>query len=291
MVKCELCNTFTLQFNNHIKRRHPGCGQSAARKGYDSTGSYVDVWFKGECGSNFPFYLLCSSCREKYLAANLNDPSSKYERCVENTRIDEHMHTSHDIQQASRLSLSCILLSSFCTRIKGLTSDLIGQLDSTSDGRKGPRGGWIIESFTVILQWYEQKFSFLRWLGNKSPRWLWHRQADRTGGLWAFAEATWADWKEAGARPNSLHWAGSSRSPSLQLFWHYESCSTERYSDFIQQVLSFTGCLLSVQMVIVTGDMCFYYLPFFHQEMSLLSRRPSWALDSRLFHSETLTIG
>ncbi|XP_042364650.1 probable E3 ubiquitin-protein ligase HERC1 isoform X3 [Plectropomus leopardus] len=97
MVKCELCNTLTLQFNNHIKRRHPGCGQSAARKGYDSTGAYVDVWFKGECGSNFPFYLLCSSCREKYLAANLNDPTSKYER------------------------------------IKGLTSDLIGQLDSTSD--------------------------------------------------------------------------------------------------------------------------------------------------------------
>ncbi|TKS84344.1 putative E3 ubiquitin-protein ligase HERC1 [Collichthys lucidus] len=97
MVKCELCNTFTLQFNNHIKRRHPGCGQSAARKGYDSTGAYVDVWFKGECGSNFPFYLLCSSCREKYLAANLNDPGSKYER------------------------------------IKGLTSDLIGHLDSTSD--------------------------------------------------------------------------------------------------------------------------------------------------------------
>uniref|UniRef100_UPI0037E82BA5 probable E3 ubiquitin-protein ligase HERC1 n=1 Tax=Semicossyphus pulcher TaxID=241346 RepID=UPI0037E82BA5 len=97
MVKCELCNTLTLQFNNHIKRRHPGCGQSAARKGYDSTGAYVDVWFKGECGSNFPFYLLCSSCREKYLAANLSDPTSKYER------------------------------------IKGLTSDLIGHLDSTSD--------------------------------------------------------------------------------------------------------------------------------------------------------------
>ncbi|XP_041825741.1 probable E3 ubiquitin-protein ligase HERC1 isoform X2 [Melanotaenia boesemani] len=97
MVKCELCNTFTLQFNNHIKRRHPGCGQSAARKGYDSTGAYVDVWFKGECGSNFPFYLLCSSCREKYLAANMSDPNSKYER------------------------------------IKGLTSDLIGQMDSTSD--------------------------------------------------------------------------------------------------------------------------------------------------------------
>ncbi|MEQ2193442.1 hypothetical protein XENOCAPTIV_027538 [Xenoophorus captivus] len=102
MVKCELCSTFTLQFNNHIKRRHPGCGQSAARKGYDSTGAYVDVWFKGECGSNFPFYLLCSSCREKYLAANASDPNSKYER--------------------------------YGRRIKGLTSDLIGQMDNTSDG-------------------------------------------------------------------------------------------------------------------------------------------------------------
>lgn len=83
MVKCELCNTLTMQFNNHIKRRHPGCGRSAARKGYDSTGAYVDVWFKGECGSNFPFYLLCSSCREKYLAANNNDSNSKNERCVD----------------------------------------------------------------------------------------------------------------------------------------------------------------------------------------------------------------
>ncbi|KAM3873957.1 putative E3 ubiquitin-protein ligase HERC1 [Diretmus argenteus] len=97
MVKCELCNTLTLQFNNHMKQHHPGCGQSAARKGYDSTGAYVDVWFRGECGSNFPFYLLCSSCREKYLAANLGEPGSKHDR------------------------------------IKGLTYDLIGQVDSTSE--------------------------------------------------------------------------------------------------------------------------------------------------------------
>ncbi|XP_061589686.1 probable E3 ubiquitin-protein ligase HERC1 isoform X2 [Cololabis saira] len=116
MVKCELCNTFTLQFNNHIKRRHPGCGQSAARKGYDSTGAYVDVWFKGECGSNFPFYLLCSSCREKYLAANTTDSNSK------------------------------------CERIKGLTSDLIGHVDSTSDDdwEMGPQDEYDTDKLTGL---------------------------------------------------------------------------------------------------------------------------------------------
>ncbi|XP_054612956.1 probable E3 ubiquitin-protein ligase HERC1 isoform X1 [Dunckerocampus dactyliophorus] len=96
MVKCELCNTLTLQFNNHIKRRHPGCGQSAARKGYDSTGAYVDVWFKGECGSNFPFYLLCTSCREKYLAANVSDPSSRNERTKASDLIGHLDSTSDD---------------------------------------------------------------------------------------------------------------------------------------------------------------------------------------------------
>ncbi|XP_031681979.1 probable E3 ubiquitin-protein ligase HERC1 isoform X1 [Oncorhynchus kisutch] len=97
MVQCELCNTLTLQFNNHMKRHHPGCGQSAGRRGYRSTGAYVDGWFGGECGSGSPYYLLCSTCREKYLAANLGEIGSKHDR------------------------------------LKGLASDLIGRLDSTSD--------------------------------------------------------------------------------------------------------------------------------------------------------------
>ncbi|KAJ7986812.1 hypothetical protein DPEC_G00332260 [Dallia pectoralis] len=97
MVECELCSTLTLQFNNHMKRHHPGCGQSAGRRGYRSTGAYVDGWFGGECGSGSPYYLLCSSCREKYLAANLGEIGSKHDR-------------TH-----------------------GLASDLIGHLDSTSD--------------------------------------------------------------------------------------------------------------------------------------------------------------
>ncbi|XP_026052426.1 probable E3 ubiquitin-protein ligase HERC1 isoform X3 [Carassius auratus] len=97
MVECELCNTLTLQFNNHMKRHHPGCGQSAGRRGYRSNGAYVDGWFGGECGSGSPYYLLCTACREKYLASNLGVMSSK--------------------QDSAR----------------GLASDLIGQLDGTSE--------------------------------------------------------------------------------------------------------------------------------------------------------------
>uniref|UniRef100_A0A8C2HR54 E3 ubiquitin-protein ligase HERC1 n=1 Tax=Cyprinus carpio TaxID=7962 RepID=A0A8C2HR54_CYPCA len=97
MVECELCNTLTLQFNNHMKRHHPGCGQSAGRCGYRSNGAYVDGWFGGECGSGSPYYLLCNACRERYLASNLGLMSSKQDRA------------------------------------RGLVSDLIGQLDGTSE--------------------------------------------------------------------------------------------------------------------------------------------------------------
>ncbi|XP_041034512.1 probable E3 ubiquitin-protein ligase HERC1 isoform X1 [Carcharodon carcharias] len=68
VVICELCDVNVAQFNHHMKRNHPGCGRSANRQGYRSNGSYVDGWFGGECGSGNPYYLLCSSCRDKYLA-------------------------------------------------------------------------------------------------------------------------------------------------------------------------------------------------------------------------------
>uniref|UniRef100_A0A8C9U1I0 HECT-type E3 ubiquitin transferase n=1 Tax=Scleropages formosus TaxID=113540 RepID=A0A8C9U1I0_SCLFO len=97
MVECELCGTLTLQFNQHMKRQHPGCGRSAGRRGYRSNGAYVDGWFGGECGSGSPYYLLCSSCREKYLAAKLGELGSKPDR------------------------------------MKSLASGLIGRFDSTSD--------------------------------------------------------------------------------------------------------------------------------------------------------------
>ncbi|XP_048472974.1 probable E3 ubiquitin-protein ligase HERC1 [Rhincodon typus] len=71
IVICELCDANVGQFNHHMKRNHPGCGRSANRQGYRSNGSYVDGWFGGECGSGNPYYLLCSGCRDKYLAMKI----------------------------------------------------------------------------------------------------------------------------------------------------------------------------------------------------------------------------
>ncbi|XP_066503891.1 probable E3 ubiquitin-protein ligase HERC1 isoform X4 [Hoplias malabaricus] len=68
VVVCELCEANVSSFNQHMKKSHPGCGRSANRQGYRSNGSYVDGWFGGECGSGNPYYLLCGSCREKYLS-------------------------------------------------------------------------------------------------------------------------------------------------------------------------------------------------------------------------------
>uniref|UniRef100_A0A8C4Q7E9 HECT and RLD domain containing E3 ubiquitin protein ligase family member 1 n=1 Tax=Eptatretus burgeri TaxID=7764 RepID=A0A8C4Q7E9_EPTBU len=67
-VVCELCDTATRNFNQHMRHHHPGCGGSSERQGYRSNGSYVDGWFGGDCGTGNPYYLLCSRCRTKYLA-------------------------------------------------------------------------------------------------------------------------------------------------------------------------------------------------------------------------------
>ncbi|XP_060031692.1 probable E3 ubiquitin-protein ligase HERC1 [Erinaceus europaeus] len=80
VVVCELCECSVVSFNQHMKRNHPGCGRSANRQGYRSNGSYVDGWFGGECGSGNPYYLLCGSCREKYLALKTKSKTTSSER-------------------------------------------------------------------------------------------------------------------------------------------------------------------------------------------------------------------
>ncbi|XP_036391158.1 probable E3 ubiquitin-protein ligase HERC1 isoform X2 [Megalops cyprinoides] len=80
VVVCELCEASVANFNQHMKKNHPGCGRSANRQGYRSNGSYVDGWFGGECGSGNPYYLLCGACREKYLAVKSKAKVSVPER-------------------------------------------------------------------------------------------------------------------------------------------------------------------------------------------------------------------
>ncbi|XP_054985114.1 probable E3 ubiquitin-protein ligase HERC1 [Sorex araneus] len=80
VVVCELCECSVASFNQHMKRNHPGCGRSANRQGYRSNGSYVDGWFGGECGSGNPYYLLCGSCRDKYLALKTKSKTASSER-------------------------------------------------------------------------------------------------------------------------------------------------------------------------------------------------------------------
>lgn len=82
VVVCELCEATVANFNQHMKKSHPGCGRSANRQGYRSNGSYVDGWFGGECGSGNPYYLLCGGCREKYLAIKSKAKVPVVERSV-----------------------------------------------------------------------------------------------------------------------------------------------------------------------------------------------------------------
>lgn len=58
------------QLTQHMKSVHPGCGESAKGKGYNSNGVYCEGW-AGQCGEEgvgaTSWYLLCEKCREKYV--------------------------------------------------------------------------------------------------------------------------------------------------------------------------------------------------------------------------------
>ncbi|KAH0817635.1 hypothetical protein GEV33_005156 [Tenebrio molitor] len=68
---CELCGEmFPHPVTYHMHQSHPGCGQHAGGKGYNSGGNYCLGW-AGNCGDggipNSSWYLLCEGCREKYV--------------------------------------------------------------------------------------------------------------------------------------------------------------------------------------------------------------------------------
>lgn len=60
-------------FTQHLKTSHPGCGESAKGKGYNSNGVYCEGW-AGQCGEEgvgaTSWYLMCELCRDKYMVPN-----------------------------------------------------------------------------------------------------------------------------------------------------------------------------------------------------------------------------
>ncbi|CAB3381481.1 Hypothetical predicted protein [Cloeon dipterum] len=68
---CELCGgSFPQPITFHMKSCHPGCGESAGGKGYNSGGNFCVGW-AGNCGDGgivgSTWYLICDTCRERYL--------------------------------------------------------------------------------------------------------------------------------------------------------------------------------------------------------------------------------
>ena len=71
---CELCGLmFPHPVTYHMKLMHPGCGWHAGGNGYNSGGNYCVGW-AGNCGDGggggSSWYLLCDTCRDKYLKVN-----------------------------------------------------------------------------------------------------------------------------------------------------------------------------------------------------------------------------
>ncbi|XP_060534839.1 E3 ubiquitin-protein ligase MYCBP2 isoform X2 [Cylas formicarius] len=81
---CELCSeTFPHPVTYHMHHEHPGCGQHAGGKGYNSGGNYCLGW-AGNCGDGgvpgSSWYLLCEPCRDKYMKTSRGNkplPKSK----------------------------------------------------------------------------------------------------------------------------------------------------------------------------------------------------------------------
>lgn len=83
-IWCELCDTDIVPgshqspyqqnaFTQHLKTNHPGCGESAKGKGFNSNGVYCEGW-AGQCGEEgvgaTSWYLMCEQCRDKFLTPN-----------------------------------------------------------------------------------------------------------------------------------------------------------------------------------------------------------------------------
>ncbi|EFN81009.1 Probable E3 ubiquitin-protein ligase MYCBP2 [Harpegnathos saltator] len=82
-VICDLCGLmFPHPVTYHMKMMHPGCGWHAGGKGYNSGGGYCAGW-AGNCGDGgvggSSWYLMCDTCRDKYLKAGKSKLAKKLE--------------------------------------------------------------------------------------------------------------------------------------------------------------------------------------------------------------------
>lgn len=73
---CELCEIYLpIPVTYHMRIVHPGCGKSSKGKGFNSVGTFCEGW-AGNCGEGgkgaSSWYLMCDTCREKYIDANRN---------------------------------------------------------------------------------------------------------------------------------------------------------------------------------------------------------------------------
>ncbi|KAJ8867991.1 hypothetical protein PR048_031800 [Dryococelus australis] len=74
---CELCgNMYPQPVTYHMRQAHPGCGGHAGGKGYNSGGNFCVGW-AGNCGDGgvggSSWYLVCDSCRAKYLRCRIHN--------------------------------------------------------------------------------------------------------------------------------------------------------------------------------------------------------------------------
>ena len=68
--QCDICGEFfEPPVTYHMKIAHPGCGDPAGGKGYNSSGQYCGGW-AGNCGDGggggSPWYLICEICRDSH---------------------------------------------------------------------------------------------------------------------------------------------------------------------------------------------------------------------------------
>ncbi|XP_076822444.1 E3 ubiquitin-protein ligase MYCBP2-like isoform X2 [Clavelina lepadiformis] len=71
-TRCDLCDkVHPFPITYHMKQAHPGCGKFAGGVGYNSSGNYCGGW-AGDCGDGgvggSTWYLLCLTCRHKYMS-------------------------------------------------------------------------------------------------------------------------------------------------------------------------------------------------------------------------------